>query len=75
MKKNKKPPYHDMAKEYDFSNGVRGKYAHFFKQGHTVILEPDVAKQFKSSEMVNNVLRLFLDVQNQLSKKTKQLTR
>ncbi|MBF0491997.1 MAG: hypothetical protein HQM15_04375 [Deltaproteobacteria bacterium] len=75
MKKNKKLAYDEMLPEYDFSKGVRGKYANLIKRSQNyVILEPDIAKKFKSSQVVNNVLRLFLDVQNQLTKKTKQIT-
>ena len=37
-----------MRPEYDFSRGVRGKYARRFAQGtNVVVLEPDVAKRFQ----------------------------
>lgn len=44
--------------EYDFSGGVRGKYADRYAQGTNVILlEPDVAKIFPTTESVNRSLR------------------
>jgi hypothetical protein len=48
----------DLRAEYDFARGVRGKYARRFAQGaNVVVLEPDVAKAFPSSEVVNRSLR------------------
>ncbi len=47
-----------MRDEYDFTNGVRGKYAERFAEGTNLVrLEPDVAKQFPTSEAVNEALR------------------
>ena len=47
--------------KYDFSGGVRGKYAERYAEGtNIVILEPDVAEQFRSSEAVNEALRELL---------------
>jgi len=47
-----------MRKEYDFSKGVRGKYAAKYKAGtNIVLLDPDVAKIFKSPKLVNEALR------------------
>lgn len=47
-----------MLEEYDFSSGVRGKYASRYPKGvNVVILEPDVAKVFRNSRSVNQVLR------------------
>jgi hypothetical protein len=35
----------DMLPEYDFSQGVRGKYAKRYREGcNVVVIEPDVAK-------------------------------
>ena len=46
---------------YDFSKGVRGKYAKRYARGtNIVLLEPDVAREFKSSRAVNRVLRAYL---------------
>lgn len=48
----------DMRDEYDFSKGVRGKYARRFAEGsNVVVLEPDVARVFADSESVNEALR------------------
>jgi hypothetical protein len=47
-----------MRDEYDFSNAVRGKYAKKFAKGtNIVVLEPDVAKVFRNSKEVNEILR------------------
>jgi hypothetical protein len=47
-----------MRAEYDFSKGVRGKYADRYAEGsNVVVLDPDVAKLFKTSEAVNEALR------------------
>jgi hypothetical protein len=48
----------NMQDEYDFSGGVRGKYAKQYSEGsNVVVLEPDVAERFKTSEDVNEALR------------------
>ncbi len=48
----------EMRPEYDFSKGVRGKYWKEFARGtNVVVLDPDVAKVFKTSKQVNEVLR------------------
>jgi len=47
-----------MRAEYDFSRGVRGKYARRFAQGtNIVVLDPDVAAAFPDSAAVNRALR------------------
>lgn len=47
-----------MRDEYDFSKGVRGKYADRLAGGiRLVVLDPDVAKAFPTSEDVNAALR------------------
>jgi hypothetical protein len=44
--------------EYDFSRGVRGKYARRYAEGtNVVVLEADVAKVFPNAETVNDSLR------------------
>jgi hypothetical protein len=51
----------DILPEYDFSGGVRGKYAKRYAQGtNVVLLEPDVAAAFPSAEAVNRALREHL---------------
>ncbi len=48
----------DMRPEYDFSDGVKGKYAARHAEGtNVVVLDPDVAKAFSTSEAVNKALR------------------
>jgi hypothetical protein len=48
----------DLRSEYDFSGGVRGKYAARFARGtNVVVLAPDVADVFKTSKAVNAALR------------------
>lgn len=48
----------EMRPEYDFSEGERGKYAARFQEGtNVVVLEPDVAAAFPTSEAVNAALR------------------
>lgn len=62
MKKDSKVRRPDeMRAEYDFSGGVRGKYAARYREGtNVVLLDPDVAKEFKTSEAVNRALRGLL---------------
>lgn len=54
----------DMRAEYDFdySKAVRGKYyRRLLKEGaNVVVLEPDVAKAFRSSAAVNEALQSLL---------------
>lgn len=51
----------EMRPEYDFTGAVRGKYYKRYLEGtNVVILEPDVAKRFKTSAAVNKVLRTYL---------------
>ena len=51
----------EMRAEYDFSGGVRGKYARRHAQGtNVVLLDPDVAKVFKNSAQVNAALRRLI---------------
>jgi hypothetical protein len=53
----------EMPREYDFSKGVRGKYARRYARGsNVVVLEPDVAKIFPNAEAVNSSLRSLADV-------------
>jgi hypothetical protein len=53
-----KPENDDMREEYDFSGGVRGKYVDRFAEGsNVVVLDPDVAAEFKTRQAVNDALR------------------
>ena len=47
-----------MRQEYDFSKGVRGKYAARYAEGsNVVVLDPDVAAEFPTAAAVNEALR------------------
>jgi hypothetical protein len=52
----------EMRAEYDFSKGgVRGKYAKRFPKGAiAVVLEPDVAAEFRTAQSVNKALRKLI---------------
>ena len=52
----------EMRAEYDFSKGgVRGKYAKRFPKGAVaVVLEPDVAAEFRTARSVNKALRKLI---------------
>ena len=66
-KKNNKP---EMSDEYDFSSGVRGKYAERYQKGSNVIvLDPDVAKVFSDRESVNEALRALAKIMPRRGKK------
>jgi hypothetical protein len=56
----------DMKAEYDFSKGIRGKYAQRYAEGtNVVVLAPDVAAVFPSSEAVNTALRALITLAHQ----------
>jgi hypothetical protein len=62
-KKTRRERSPDMLTEYDFSHGVRGKYAKQYAKGsNIVVLSPDVAKVFRTSESVNEALRTLVRV-------------
>ena len=51
-----------MRDNYDFSKGVRGKYAKRHADGtNVVLLDPEVAKVFPTSEAVNKALRKVME--------------
>jgi len=53
----------DMLEEYDFSKGVRGKYARRYAEGtNVVVIEPDVAKFFPDHDTVNEALRSLIAI-------------
>ena len=63
MKKSSKTNDSDMQEEYDFSRGVRGKYARRYVQGtNVVVLEPDVAREFPNAKVVNTSLRALAQI-------------
>lgn len=60
----------EMLNEYDFSKGVRGKYAKRYAEGsNVVVLSPHVAEAFPDSESVNEALRVLLKIARQQTKK------
>ena len=59
----------DMRAEYDFSRGIRGKYARHYAQGaNLVVLAPDVARVFPNSDSVNTSLRALAGIIRRQSK-------
>jgi hypothetical protein len=65
-----------MRAEYrreDLGTGVRGKYFAAFEEGsNLVLLNPDVAKAFPTSEAVNEALRGLLRLTEQTAKLTRR---
>ena len=58
---DKRDSENEMRDEYDFSNGIRNKYADRLKGGsNVVVLDPDVAAEFDSPQAVNRALRVYL---------------
>lgn len=74
MKKpDHKPSDPDMRDEYDFSKGIRGKYADRFAKGtNVVVLEPDVAELYPDSESVNRALRLLAELARRQARRAKK---
>jgi len=61
MKKMQKEP--NMLEEYDFSNGIQGKYAKRYEEGtNVVVIDPDVAKFFPDHDSVNQALRSLTEI-------------
>jgi len=55
----------EMRADYDFSGGVRGKYAARYAEGtNVVLLEPDVLEHFPDSKAVNAALRALVAIVN-----------
>lgn len=53
----------ELLDEYDFSGGVRGKYAGAYATGsNVVVLAPDVAAVFPDSQAVNEALRALVNI-------------
>jgi len=51
----------EMRSHYDFSGGVRGKYAARYAEGtNVIVLAPDVAEVFPDSIAVNEALRTLV---------------
>ncbi len=64
MKQARRAPTTDeMLPEYDFSQGVRGKYyARYRESSNVVVLDPDVSDAFPNASAVNQALRLLVSV-------------
>ena len=59
-----------MRPEYDFSKGVRGKHAAKYAAGtNVVVLEADVAREFRTPEQVNDILRAVSNLFQQQRKR------
>jgi hypothetical protein len=70
MKRARKQQDPDLLDEYDFSKGVRGKYAKRYAAGtNVVVLAPDVAAAFPNADAVNEALRALLKVARNSTKK------
>lgn len=69
-KGDRSEPVDDLRLEYDFGQGVRGKYAKRFAEGsNVVVLDPDVAEIFNTSTSVNKALRTLAEIAQQASRK------
>lgn len=74
MKSRPQRTHKELRPEYDFdySKAIRGKYyQRLSKEGaNVVVLDPDIAKAFRDSAEVNDVLRSLLE----LGRSTRRLT-
>jgi len=53
----------EMRDHYDFTGGVRGKYARRYAEGtNVVVLDPDVARLFPNRAAVNETLRAVAEI-------------
>ncbi len=53
----------EMRDHYDFTGGVRGKYAPRYAEGtNVVVLDPDVARLFPNRDAVNETLRAVAQI-------------
>jgi hypothetical protein len=59
----------DIPGEIDFRGAKRGVYAARYAAGtNVVVLDPDVARSFKTSAQVNRVLRSFIEAAADMSR-------
>ena len=64
----------EILPEYDFTGGVRGKYADQVRKGAKVILlDKDVYEDFPDSESVNRALRALNELMKAAKPKKKQV--
>ena len=68
-----------MRKEYtreDFGRGVRGKYYREYMKGtNLVLLRPEIAQAFPTSDAVNEALQSLINVANRAANLTTRSTR
>jgi hypothetical protein len=65
-----------MRPEYDFSGGIRGKhYRRYTESSNVVVLDPDVHKQFRNADAVNEALRSLIRGGDTRQSPTKRSTR
>ena len=66
------PTRDELLPHYDFSAGVRGKYAARYREGtNVVLLAPDVAERFPDAAAVNRALRLLADTADEAKPKSR----
>ena len=74
MKSRPQRTHNELRPEYDFdySKAIRGKYYRRLlkEKANIVVLDPDIAKAFRDSAAVNDVLRSLLE----LARSTRRLT-
>ncbi len=59
-----------MRPEYDFKNGVKGKYAKRFSKGsNVVVLDADLIESFPDSNSVNDALRVISKIAKRKKRK------
>lgn len=48
----------ELLEEYDFKDGIKGKYVNRYEEGtNVVVIDPDVAEFFPDHDSVNEALR------------------
>lgn len=61
VKERAKYDDYEMLEEYDFSNGIRGKYAKRYQEDINIVkLDSDVTKFFSDAKSVNEALRTLI---------------
>ena len=62
-----------MLEEYDFSGGLRGKYAKRYEEGsNVVVIDPDIATVFPDHDSVNDALRSIVHIIKRQKKRAEQ---
>ena len=77
MSRKPSPKYDDeMRPEYDFTEGVRGKFFNEYQKGtNVVLLDPDVAEVFPDSTSVNEALRALARIVKKQTKRSQRKSR